>query len=175
MLITALDGTASRRSWHARIRWRDETCRYFPDWADRPVIEGTYREADRNSYAAGGYAEEFGYLAHRDWRAAPALVEDPEGCDRWHIYIDGLHPGYPERPRPCDRDSDSTGDDGATAAGGAARPHPAGAVPPPRPSGRFATIRVGAPRRLLPGEPIASLVSKWNQLRIRRRHFGLFY
>jgi hypothetical protein len=168
-------GAASRRSWYARIRWRDETCRYFPDWADRPVREGTYREADRNSYAAGGYAEEFGYLAHRAWRAAPALVEDPEGCDRWHIYIDGLHPGYPERPRPRDRDSDPSCVDGATEAVGAARRHRVGAVSQPQPTGRFATIRVAAPRRLLAREPIATLVSKWNQLRIRRRHFGLFY
>ena len=105
----------SRRSWYARICLRDETCRYFPDWADRPVTEGTYREADRNSYAAGGYAEEFGYFAHGGWRAAPALVEDPEGCDRWHIYIDGLHPGYPELPRPFARDSDPSDDAAAEA------------------------------------------------------------
>jgi hypothetical protein len=168
-------GAASRRSWYARIGSLDETCRYFPDWADRPATEGTYREADRNSYAAGGYAEEFGYLAHRDWRAAPALVEDPEGCDRWHIYIDGLHPGYPERPRPFYRDSEPTCGDGASDAGGAARRHAVGVVSRPQPIGRFATIRVGAPRRLLAREPIASLISKWNQLRIRRRHFGLFH
>lgn len=169
----AMAGAGSRRSWYASIRLRDETCRYFPDWADRPVTEGTYREAARNSYAAGGYAEEFGYLAHRDWRAAPALVEDPEGCDRWHIYIDGLHPGYPERPRPGDRDSGPTRDDDATEAGGAPRRQPVGAIS--RPMGRFATVRIVAPRRLLAVEPIAILVSKWNQLRIRRRHFGLFY
>jgi hypothetical protein len=174
-LITNMASATSRRSWYARIRLRTEICRYFPDWADRPVTAGTYREADRNSYAAGGYAEEFGYGAHRDWRAAPALIEDPEGCDRWHIYIDGLHPGYPECPRPCDRVSDPSRDDGATGAGIDARQRGVRVIHSlPQPRGRFATIRAGGASPHLAREPIATLLSKWNQLRIRRRQFGLF-
>src|SRR6185437_1945232 len=36
-----------------------EDHRFFPEWADRPPSTESLHEADRNSYLAGGYAEEF--------------------------------------------------------------------------------------------------------------------
>lgn len=74
---------------------------YFPEWADRPPAAGSVHEVDRNSYLAGGYAEEFGHRA----RALPAqaLSVPVEGDGEWRVQIGGLHPGYPECPRPLDR------------------------------------------------------------------------
>ena len=48
--------------WNEYLR-RDEYRRYFPDWTRRSLAVGEEVEADHNSYLAGGYAEEFGYLA----------------------------------------------------------------------------------------------------------------
>jgi len=81
------------------------THRFFPEWAGRPVKPGTAPEADRNSYSAGGYAEEFGY----GWQSglpapAPLLDGDPEICRYWYAQRGCLHPGYPECPKPVDRD-----------------------------------------------------------------------
>lgn len=74
---------------------------YFPEWADRPPATGRAHEVERNSYLAGGYAEEFGHRA----RPLPALAlsmpveEDGE----WRVQIGCVHPGYPECARPLDR------------------------------------------------------------------------
>jgi hypothetical protein len=79
--------------------------RYFPEWADRPSGPDAQREADRNSYLAGGYADEFGYGAYPG--AAPAMAPlegDPESSSLWREQIGALHPGYPQCPKPLDRD-----------------------------------------------------------------------
>ena len=79
--------------------------RYFPEWADRPLGPDTQHESDRNSYLAGGYADEFGYGTSRDSPPAIAPLDgDPEGCRLWGEQIGALHPGYPECPKPLDRD-----------------------------------------------------------------------
>jgi hypothetical protein len=80
--------------------------RYFPEWADRPAKDGVLWESDRNSYSAGGYAEEFGY-AGQPGLPPPAkpLHGDPEQSGQWRIQISCIHPGYPQCCRPLDRDS----------------------------------------------------------------------
>lgn len=79
--------------------------RYFPEWADRPESGNRLREAVHNSYLAGGYSEEFGYRVRPDLPPAlPLLLEDPEGSEQWRVQYGGLHPGYPECPRPVDRE-----------------------------------------------------------------------
>lgn len=79
-----------------------EDHRFFPEWADRPPSTESLHEADRNSYLAGGYAEEFG---HGVQQAIPAAHTAPaEEDSEWRVQIGGLHPGYPECPRPRDRD-----------------------------------------------------------------------
>lgn len=81
-----------------------ETHRYFPEWADRPIGPDTQHESDRNSYLAGGYADEFGYgtPAGRSPAIAP-LDGDPECSRLWGEQIGALHPGYPQCPKPADR------------------------------------------------------------------------
>lgn len=83
-------------------RGRVEDHRFFPEWADRPPSTESLHEADRNSYLAGGYAEEFGHGVRETLPAAhtPPAEEDSE----WRVQIGGLHPGYPECPRPRDRE-----------------------------------------------------------------------
>jgi hypothetical protein len=79
--------------------------RYFPEWADRPVGPDAQHESDRNSYLAGGYADEFGYGA--DAGLPPAispLTGDPEESRLWREQVGALHPGYPQCPKPLDRD-----------------------------------------------------------------------
>jgi hypothetical protein len=94
-----------RRRRHSRF-CETEIHRYFPEWADRPVKDGLQWESDRNSYSAGGYAEEFGYAAQPGLPApARPLNGDPERSKRWLSQVGALHPGYPECPRPLDRDS----------------------------------------------------------------------
>lgn len=78
--------------------------RYFPEWADRPPGPDAQHESDRNSYLAGGYADEFGYgTGGGRPPAIPALDGDPEGGKLWREQIGALHPGYPECPKPLDR------------------------------------------------------------------------
>ncbi len=88
-----------------------ETHRYFPEWADRPAGPGSLREADRNSYLAGGYADEFGY-GRQSGRlpAIPPLLGDPESSALWREQIGALHPGYPQCAKPLDRTSRPPGD-----------------------------------------------------------------
>lgn len=78
--------------------------RYFPEWADRPSGPDVQRESDRNSYLAGGYADEFGYGTHSgDLPAIAPLAGDPEKSLLWREQIGALHPGYPQCPKPVDR------------------------------------------------------------------------
>lgn len=78
--------------------------RYFPEWADRPVGPDAQHESDRNSYLAGGYADEFGYGTALGYPPAIAPLDgDPESCRLWREQIGALHPGYPECPKPLDR------------------------------------------------------------------------
>lgn len=136
-----------------------ETCRYFPDWADRPVSPGSFHEAERNSYAAGGYAEEFGHRARQIWDAAP--------LDGRLVYVEGLHAGYPECPRPCD---------GVAEADEPRHPQQRRAEQSsPQTSRDTRTIRVGnAPRDRDARKPFAALLLKWHELRVRHRQFGVF-
>jgi hypothetical protein len=81
-----------------------EIHRYFPEWADLPAGPDSLREADRNSYLAGGYADEFGYGRQSDGPAAsPPFQGDPEGSGLWCEQIGALHPGYPQCPTPLGR------------------------------------------------------------------------
>ena len=82
-----------------------EIHRYFPEWADLPVGADTQHESDRNSYLAGGYADEFGYGANAGLPPAISpLIGDPEQSRWWREQIGALHPGYPQCPKPLDRD-----------------------------------------------------------------------
>jgi hypothetical protein len=109
-----------------------EIHRYFPEWADRPAGPDTLREADRNSYLAGGYADEFGYGIPSDRLPVfPPLLGDPESSPLWHEQIGALHPGYPQCAKPLDRTSRPRGDAmlcepaaDHRAGGAAARPEP---------------------------------------------------
>ncbi len=83
----------------------NEDHRYFPEWADRPEMRGPPLEADHNSYPAGGYSEEFGYRTSADRPPVfPSLEGDPDESGMWRVHMTGLHPGYPECPRPEDRE-----------------------------------------------------------------------
>lgn len=83
-------------------RRTDEYRRYFPDWTHRSLRVGEEIEADHNSYLAGGYAEEFGYLAQTDSsRGVPLL--DGESPDDFAVRLverAAMHPGYPLRAYP---------------------------------------------------------------------------
>ena len=66
---------------------------YFPEWADRPASTGSASVSDRNSYMAGGYAEEFGYCSgSRSPTAFAILKGDPEQSSLWRVQIGGVHP-----------------------------------------------------------------------------------
>jgi|SRR5215469_8832395 len=81
------------------------THRYFPEWADLPYRDGSPPESDRNSYSAGGYAEEFGYSLQSGLTAlAPTLEDETESSPARLLLIGCLHPGYPERARPLGQD-----------------------------------------------------------------------
>src|SRR5262245_18215066 len=85
--------------------WRADVHRYFPDWAQLPIQDGTPLEADRNSYSAAGYAEEFGYCTQQGLPPpAPVLEGDPESSGQWCYQTRALHPGYPECGAPVNRD-----------------------------------------------------------------------
>jgi len=83
-------------------RHLDEDRRYFPDWVDGLPECPSELEADRNSYLAGGYAEEFGYRCNASCSRGVPVLEDelpelcPECCGQTHA----THPGYPIRPCP---------------------------------------------------------------------------
>ena len=138
--------------------------RFFPEWADRPQSADPLIEADHNSYLAGGYSEEFGYRIRADLPASVQSLEgDPDQSRQWAVQIGGLHPGYPECPRPIDRG----------VPGWELGPRRSGA-PADRSArregvGGFVRVdRSGADRRIafLP-VPIGAL---WSRLRIRARY-----
>lgn len=89
---------------------RDEYRRYFPDWTHRSLRVGEELEAGHNSYLAGGYAEEFGYLAQAEsYRGVPLI--DGESADDDALRLvqwAGMHPGYPLRPYPISVDLEKT-------------------------------------------------------------------
>jgi hypothetical protein len=84
--------------------------RYFPDWAHRSLRAGEELEADHNSYLAGGYAEEFGYLARAESSRGVPLI-DEESPDDYALRLvegAGIHPGYPLKPYPVAVDRDKS-------------------------------------------------------------------
>ena len=89
----------------------DEQRSYFPDWTPHLPKVSAELEADHNSYLAGGYAEEFGYLARPGVsRGVPVLHgEPPEECAEWRCEAAAMHPGYPITPYPLALDRDQRG------------------------------------------------------------------
>ncbi|HLU05326.1 MAG TPA: hypothetical protein VKZ91_02125 [Woeseiaceae bacterium] len=85
---------------------RDEYRRYFPDWTRRSLAVGEEVEADHNSYLAGGYAEEFGYLARPGFSRGVPLIDgdSPDDAQFRLVQRAGIHPGYPLRPHPISMD-----------------------------------------------------------------------
>lgn len=140
--------------------------RYFPDWADRPTGPSGQHESERNSYLAGGYADEFGYGTDPGGRPAiPALDGDPEDSSLWREQVGALHPGYPQCATPLDR------------YGVEASPHTRTARPSRRePTAQvaFKVIRVG-PREGATHAHAArrfTVVSFVSERLIRRRHLS---
>jgi hypothetical protein len=80
----------------------DEYRRYFPDWTHRSLRLGEELEADHNSYLAGGYAEEFGYLARAESSRGVPLIDgvSPDDHELRLVQRAGMHPGYPWRAFP---------------------------------------------------------------------------
>lgn len=148
-----------------------EIHRYFPEWADRPNGPDTQHESDRNSYLAGGYADEFGYGAFPG--GAPAIERldgVPEDSRLWREQIGALHPGYPQCPKPLDRYAPQApgGEPAARRSGGE-----------PRAAASFGVIRVrprhGAPRGHSALGHLAQrlgVVSFLMERLIRRRHLN---
>lgn len=85
---------------------RDEYRRYFPDWTHRLLRVGEELEADHNSYLAGGYAEEFGYLAQAESSRGVPLIdgESPDDDALRLVQRVGIHLGYPLRSYPISVD-----------------------------------------------------------------------
>ena len=136
--------------------------RFFPEWADRPQSADRLLEADHNSYLAGGYSEEFGYRARPGLPAIFQPLEgDPDQSRQWAVQIECLHPGYPERPRPVDRDARPESFERLRDSESASRPS--------RREGAGRILRVdrrGVDRRVMFSMPIGAL---WSRLRIRAR------
>jgi hypothetical protein len=79
-------------------------CRYFPEWAERPARTGPEVEADRNSYLANGYAEEFGHRALEQSTDSGVPGDGPpEEWEQWRGQSGATHPGYPERGTPVEQ------------------------------------------------------------------------
>ena len=110
-------------------RRRDQDRRYFPDWIRRPLRAGEAQEADHNSYLAGGYAEEFGYLAPAESARGVPLPAGELPDDYRLIQWAGVHSGYPLRPYPISVDREKTARPRASSeASGGMSHHDAGAV-----------------------------------------------
>lgn len=142
--------------------WPGEVHRYFPEWAARPPLrDGVLHEADRNSYLAGGYAEEFGYDRQPDQPADLAHLDgEPERSEEWRMQLGALHPGYPERARPLDWELYRLFES-------AFRPtNPS--VPRARPAVEFRVIRMTG----LKARSAARPVLRWKAFLIRRRAMG---
>jgi len=86
--------------------WRhlDEERRYFPEWAERSAVDGEELEAERNSYLAGGYAEEFGYCSHNGFARGVRIYDgvSVEESATWFMQRNATHPGYPEKSKPLE-------------------------------------------------------------------------
>lgn len=141
--------------------------RYFPEWADRPSgPDTTQREAERNSYLAGGYADEFGYGAHPDGLPEIAPLDgEPEDSRFWREQIGALHPGYPQCPKPVDRYLSQTPREAFAAGRSRSEPHA---------SVGFRVIQVRGRDR----PPLSHVVLRFGMLAflaerlIRRRHLN---
>ena len=157
-----------------------ETHRYFPEWADRPIGSETQHEADRNSYLAGGYADEFGYGTPTGRPPAIAPLDgDPERSRLWGEQIGALHPGYPQCPKPADRrltptddsalpEGRGTDDARRRALGGETFREQAPAIV------GFRIIRVSSGNRMPLGRPVLrfGVISFVAERLIRRRHLN---
>lgn len=118
-----LQTNAHQRSYEYR--------RYFPDWTDRSLRAGDRSlqvgdrpprvrdrsprvgqelEADHNSYLAGGYAEEFGYLAQAEFYRGVPLIDgaSPDDDALRLVQRAGMHPGYPLKPYPISVEREET-------------------------------------------------------------------
>ena len=148
-----------------------DTHRYFPEWADRAPTDGTSLEADRNSYSAGGYAEEFGYRNQPGQpRPAPVLHADPEASRQWCTQHSGLHPGYPECGKPVDRDRSEAGTrPGAQAPRGSEWAKRGDRQTKQGQSSAFKVILVAERRQHMPphGHSWYELIAWWRELRER--------
>lgn len=141
----------------------EEHC-YFPEWADRPPAKGSLHELVCNSYLAGGYAEEFG---HRVQAVSVPAAPGPADTDgEWHVQIGCLHPGYPECPRPVDREPQA----GGAGAGPRARPQLRQAELPARAPATFGVILIGHHEESRPHHRTWSF---WREFRIRRMRLPL--
>lgn len=100
-------------------RRTDEQRSYFPDWTPCLPSVSEELEAEHNAYLAGGYAEEFGYLAQAGASRGVPIVdgEPPEECAEWRCAAAAMHPGYPITPYPFARHPDQTRRDFVTLAG----------------------------------------------------------
>lgn len=150
---------------------------FFPEWADRPLSRESLPEFDRNSYSAAGYAEEFGHRALADGTSLePHPTQEPESCPEWHVQSGALHPGYPECPRPSDRDRPLAGESAQRESerrrGQAAFKQPSGQ--PPNAPDRTSTIRVGQRARARPLKVLARVATLCVGIRARRRELGSF-
>ncbi len=146
--------------------WVADVHSYFPEWAARRALPGTPSECDHNSYMAGGYAEEFGYRMLLEGPAAVSLLErDPEESIQWRVQMGALHPGYPECPRPVDRDGFETDLLEHKPREAAMRTHDL----PREVEAPLTIVRVRAERRFAPAAEGPSLLSWWRALRILRR------
>ena len=149
-------------------RWRrgEETQRYFPEWADRFERAALQVESDRNSYSAGGYAEEFGYRAQPGLPLpARLLAGQPEGHKLWRTQLSALHPGYPECARPLDRDGLLPWTRAP------AEPSHAPAASPAVSASRVIRLRRPAGAE---SSAWAQLLSMWRVFRVCARHFDGF-
>jgi hypothetical protein len=131
--------------------------RYFPDWASRPVSYSPPQEADRNSYLAGGYAEEFGYQAESS-SIGRLKGGNPEDWAEWRTQSGALHPGYPECPCPLHLAPD----------GPPLRESMHGIRTPPGPVA-FRALVVGMRQLERPDTLGSRLALRWRDFAIRRR------
>jgi hypothetical protein len=149
----------------------NELHRYFPEWADRRPRNGTPREAVRNCYLAGGYAEEFGYCLPVDSLAAlPPLAGDPEHSLYWYVQIGALHPGYPQCARPAERFDRDQGPSAPLCARpeAIASARASAHASAPKTEVEICVVQVGHSDRN-PNIGAHGLALLWKELRIRRR------
>ena len=149
---------------------------YFPEWADRPNSSGVLLEAEHNSYLAGGYAEVFGYHTESGVVPAfPALSSAPEASSLWGVQIGGLHPGYPESPRPQDRSKgDPKASTGSSRSGLPEQVTTLRSQDPPREAtSDYEIIRVGQPHDRRRVRWQLTLFTRWRVYVRKRRHLML--